>query len=143
MKLNELKPKAKKTKKRIGRGNASGSGTYCGRGCKGQGQRKSGNVRPGFEGGQTPLIMRLPKLKGFNNPNKIIYQIVNLKDLNVFKDGDEVNTETLVKNRVISKKRAPVKILGVGKLEKKLTLKVHKISNTAKEKAVKAGGKVL
>jgi len=143
MQLNNLKPKAKKAKKRVGRGNASGMGTYCGRGCKGQGQRKSSNVRPGFEGGQTPLIMRLPKLKGFKNPGKTIYQIVNLKDLNVFKDGEEVNIETLLKKRLISKKRMPVKILGMGKLEKKLTLKVHKVSDSAKDKVTKAGGKIL
>ena len=144
MKLNSLKPKVKKTRKRVGRGNASGSGTYSGRGCKGQGQRKSGKVRPGFEGGQTPLIMRLPKLKGFKSPNKINYQIVNLKDLNkAFKDGEEVNIETLLNKRLISKKKVHVKILGDGKLEKKLTLKIHKVSNTAKEKVIKAGGKVL
>jgi len=143
MKLSNLKSKVKRARKRVGRGNASGHGTYCGRGCKGQGQRKSSNVRPGFEGGQTPLIMRLPKLKGFKNPGKVIYQIVNLKDLNVFKDGDEVNIETLLKKRLISKKRAPVKVLSIGKLEKKLTLKVHKISATAKDKVIKAGGKVL
>ena len=143
MKLSELKPKVSKTRKRVGRGNASGHGTFCGRGCKGQGQRKSGKVRPGFEGGQTPLIMRLPKLKGFKNPSKIIYQIVNLKDLNVFKDGDEVNIEMLLKKRLISKKMTPVKILGMGDLDKKLTLKVHKVSAVAKEKIIKAGGKVL
>ena len=87
MLLNSIKPikGAKKSKRRVGRGNASGHGTYSGRGCKGQGQRKSGNVRPGFEGGQTPLIMRLPKLKGFKNPNKIDFQIVNVKDLERFK----------------------------------------------------------
>jgi len=145
MQLNNLKPKkgSIKSRRRIGRGNASGHGTYCGRGCKGQGQRKSANVRPGFEGGQTPLIMRLPKLKGFKNINKINYQTVNLKDLNVFKDGDEVNTETLLKKRLISKKRMPVKVLGMGKLEKKLTFKVHKMSTTAKEKVIKVGGKIL
>jgi large subunit ribosomal protein L15 len=143
MKLSEIKPKVKKARKRLGRGNASGHGTYSGRGCKGQGQRKSGNVRPGFEGGQTPLIMRLPKLKGFKSPVKTVYQIVNLKDLNVFNDGDEVNTETLLKKRLISKKEMPVKILGEGELEKKLTFKIHKISASAKKKVVEAGGKVL
>jgi large subunit ribosomal protein L15 len=143
MKLNNLKPKVKKARKRRGRGNASGHGTYSGRGCKGQGQRKSGNVRPGFEGGQTPLIMRLPKLKGFKSPIKTIYQIVNLEDLDVFNDGDEVNTETLLKKRLISIKEMPVKILGMGKLDKKLTFKIHKISKSAKEKIIKAGGKVL
>ncbi|MBU0727286.1 50S ribosomal protein L15 [Patescibacteria group bacterium] len=145
MKLNNLKPKEGSTraKKRIGRGNASGKGTYCGRGCKGQGQRKSGNVRPGFEGGQTPLIMRLPKLKGFNNPNRVFYQVVNVKDLNVFNDGEEVNIETLLGKRLITKKNLPVKLLATGKLEKKLTVKVHKVSTAAKEKIVKAGGKTL
>ncbi|MBU0577594.1 50S ribosomal protein L15 [Patescibacteria group bacterium] len=145
MQLNNIKAKvgATKAKKRIGRGNASGRGTYCGRGCKGQGQRKSSNVRPGFEGGQTPLIMRLPKLKGFKNPNKIAYQVANIRDLNSFNDGDEVNIEALLEKRLISKKNVPVKILGMGKLEKKLTVKIHKISTTAKEKVIKAGGKVI
>ena len=145
MHLNNIKPKvgAAKAKRRVGRGNSSGVGTYCGRGCKGQGQRKSANVRPGFEGGQTSLIMRLPKLKGFKNINKITYQVVNVKDLNRFNDGDEVNVETLLEKRLISKKNVPVKILGMGKLEKKVTLKIHKISSLAKEKVIKAGGKVL
>lgn len=145
MKLNSIKLKsgAKKARKRIGRGNASGTGTYSGRGCKGQGQRKSSNVRPGFEGGQTPLIMRLPKLKGFKNPNKIQYQIVNLKDLAVFKDGEEVNPETLLEKGLVSKKKLPVKVLGVGKVEKKLTVKVQKISASAADKIIKAGGKII
>jgi large subunit ribosomal protein L15 len=143
MKLDSLKPNVSKARKRVGRGNASGHGTFCGRGCKGQGQRKSSNVRPGFEGGQTPLIMRLPKLKGFKSPVKINYQIVNLKDLGVFKDGDEVNIETLLKKRLISKKKAPVKVLGMGQVDKKLTLKVHKVSASAKDKIIRAGGKVL
>jgi len=145
MQLNNLKPRAGATKgkKRIGRGNASGHGTFCGRGCKGQGQRKSGNVRPGFEGGQTPLIMRLPKLRGFKSPVKITYQVVNLGDLSVFNDGDEVNFEALLQKGLIAKKSQPVKILGDGKLEKKLSFKVQKISSSAKKKIVKAGGKVL
>ena len=145
MKLNSIKIKAgaKKTKRRVGRGNASGAGTYCGRGCKGQGQRKSSNVRRGFEGGQTPLILRLPKLKGFNNPNRFEYQIVNVKDFDVFKEGEEVNTETLLAKNLISKKKLPVKILGMGKVEKKLTVKVQKVSDTAREKIVKAGGKII
>ena len=145
MLLNSIKYKggAMKAKKRVGRGNSSGSGTYCGRGCKGQGQRKSGNVRPGFEGGQTPLIMRLPKLKGFKNPNKVKFQIVNVSDLECFKDGDEVNVLTLIEKKLVSKKLEPVKVLGYGKLIKKLTIKVHKISSSAKDKIIKAGGKVL
>ncbi len=145
MKLNAMKPKvgSTKTRKRVGRGNASGSGTYCGRGCKGQGQRKSGNVRPGFEGGQTPLISRLPKLRGFNNPNKVIFQVVNVGSLNDFKDGTEVNIQTLLEKRLVAKKDVPVKVLGNGKLAKKIVLKVQKASKTAKAKVIAAGGKVL
>ena len=108
MKLHSIKSGMNKSKKRIGRGNASGHGTFCGRGCKGQGQRKSGNVRPGFEGGQTPLIMRLPKLKGFRNPNRVEYQILNVNDLEVFKEGEEVNIEALLSKNLISKKNLPL-----------------------------------
>lgn len=145
MKLNSIQSKAGATKsrRRVGRGNASGHGTYSGRGCKGQGQRKSGNVRPGFEGGQTPLISRLPKLRGFKNPNKVVFQVVNVRDLDVFKDGDEVNVLTLQEKRLIRRQAVPVKLLGVGKLTKKLTVKVHKISSSAREKVIAAGGKIL
>lgn len=145
MLLHSIKPKrgSIKAKKRLGRGNASGHGTFSGRGCKGQGQRKSGNVRPGFEGGQTPLIMRLPKLKGFKNPNRIEFQTVNIKDLDRFKDGDEVNLLTLIEKKMIRRKDQPVKLLGHGKLTHKLTIKVHKVSATAKDKILAAGGKVL
>lgn len=145
MKLHQLKPKAGATKKRIrvGRGNGSGKGTYSTRGNKGQGQRKSGNVRPGFEGGQTPLIMRLPKLKGFKSPNKVVFQVVNLHQLNIFNDGEEVNMLTLIEKGLISKGTVPVKVLGMGKLEKKIHLKVHEISKSAKQKVLEAGGKIL
>ncbi len=145
MKLNEMKPKVGSTKarKRVGRGNASGSGTFCGRGCKGQGQRKSANVRPGFEGGQTSLISRLPKLRGFKNPNKVFFQVVNVGSLNDFKDGAEVNIQTLLEKKLVSKKDVPVKVLGNGKLTKKVVLKVQKASRVAKAKVLAAGGKVL
>lgn len=145
MQLHSIKLKAgsRKAKKRVGRGNSSGYGTYSGRGSKGAGQHKGGNLRPGFEGGQTPLIMRLPKLKGFKNPNKIYFQVVNVKDLERFKDGEEVNVLTLLEKKLIRHKDDPVKILGKGKLTKKLTVKIHKISTAAKDKVLKAGGKVL
>jgi large subunit ribosomal protein L15 len=145
MQLNSIKVKtgATKSKKRLGRGNASGHGTYSGRGCKGQGQRKSGNVRPGFEGGQTPLIMRLPKLRGFKSLNKTEFQIINLCQLDVFRNGDEVNPDTLFEKGLISKKAAPVKLLGDGKIEKILTIKVKKVSKSARQKVVAAGGKVI
>ncbi len=145
MQLNSIKSKlgSTKAKRRVGRGNSSGSGTYCGRGCKGQGQRKSSNVRPGFEGGQTPLIMRLPKLKGFKNPNKVEFQIINLSDINRYDDGEEVNVLTLLEKKIICRKNNPVKLLGNGKLTKKLNVKVHKVSVAAKKKVEEAGGKVL
>lgn len=145
MKLNEMKAKvgSLKGKKRVGRGNASGRGTYCGRGCKGQGQRKSANVRPGFEGGQTSLISRLPKLRGFKNPNKIIFQVVNVGSLNIFKDSEEVNIQTLLEKKLITKKDVPVKVLGNGKLTSKIVLKVQKASKAAKDKVIAAGGKIL
>lgn len=145
MKLHSMKPKAGaiKSRRRVGRGNASGHGTYSGRGCKGQGQRKSSNVRPGFEGGQTPLISRLPKLRGFKNPNKVDFQVVNVSQLDVFKDNEEVNIQTLLEKKLISKKDVPVKVLGNGKITKKIVLKVHKASKSAKDKILAAGGKVL
>ncbi len=145
MKLDQMKAKAgaSKSRKRVGRGNASGHGTYSGRGCKGMGQRKSGNVRPGFEGGQTPLISRLPKLRGFKNPNKTSFQVVNVVDLNRFNDGDEVNLQTLLQKRLVSKKDLPVKLLADGKLSKKVVIRLHKVSSAAREKVVAAGGKVL
>ena len=145
MQLNSIKPKSGSTKAklRVGRGNSSGSGTYCGRGCKGQGQRKSSNVRPGFEGGQTPLIMRLPKLKGFKNPNRVEFQIINLSDIECFNEGEEVNALTLLEKKIIRRKNNPIKLLGNGKLSKKLNVKVHKVSVAARKKVEEVGGKVL
>lgn len=145
MQLNSIKIRkgATHSKKRVGRGNASGHGTFCGRGCKGQGQRKSGNVRPGFEGGQTPLIMRLPKLRGFTSHTKVPFQTVNIKNLNCFKDDEEVNILSLFERKLIRRKNQPVKILGDGKLEHKLTVKVHKLSAEAKKKILAAGGKII
>lgn len=144
MQLSSIKVNkgARKSPRRVGRGNASGRGTFCGRGCKGQGQRKSANVRPGFEGGQTPLIMRLPKLKGFKSPAKAVFQIINLKDLNRFKDGDEVSLITLLEKKLVRKKTMPVKILGYGNIKKKLTVKVQKVSKSAKKKIAEAGGSI-
>ena len=145
MKLNAIKPSkgSIKARKRVGRGNGSGHGTYSGRGCKGMGQRKSGNVRPGFEGGQTPLISRLPKLRGFKNPNKAYFQVINLSDLNRFNDGGEVNLQTLLEKRLVSKKDIPVKLLGNGKLTKKVNVRVQKASTTARNKVLEVGGKML
>ena len=145
MKLHSIKVKkgATHASLRRGRGNGSGHGTFCGRGCKGQGQRQGGNVRPGFEGGQTPLVRRMPKLRGFKNVNRISFQVVNVADLNQFENGDEVNPLSLFQKKLIRRPSMPVKVLGDGNLEKKLTVKVQKISASAKDKIAKAGGKVI
>lgn len=145
MHLHSIQPKrgSVKSKKRLGRGNASGHGTYSGRGCKGQGQHGNKNPHPGFEGGQTPLARRLPKLGGFKNPFKIHYQVVNLEALNGFDDGAEVTPESLLQQGLIRKSRAPVKVLGEGKLDKKLIFKLQAYSRTAKDRILAAGGKIL
>ncbi len=143
MKLHCLpKNKSFKKKIRLGRGNGSGKGTYSGRGCKGQGQRKSSNVRAGFEGGQTPLIKRIPKLKGFKNFNKTSYQVVNLGTINK-SDISDVNLSILHEKGLISKKNIPVKILSFGDLTKKIKFDKNLLfSKTAKEKIFKSGSEI-
>ncbi|MGV3487000.1 MAG: 50S ribosomal protein L15 [Tuberibacillus sp.] len=142
MKLHELKPAegSRHSRKRVGRGYGSGLGKTSGRGQKGQKARSGGGVRPGFEGGQMPLIQRLPK-RGFKNPTRKEYTIVNLETLNRFSEGTEVTPELLLAERVISKLNDGVKILGNGKLEHKLTVKAHKFSDSAKQAIEAAGGK--
>ncbi len=142
MKLHELKANegARKTKNRVGRGMSSGSGKTSGRGQKGQKARSGGGVRPGFEGGQTPLFQRLPK-RGFTNINRKEYAIVNLEKLNQFEEGTEVTPELLLEKGIVSKLKSGVKVLGNGTIEKKLTVKAHKFSEKAKEAIEAAGGK--
>ena len=142
MKLEELKPAAGSThrKKIIGRGIGSGTGKTSGKGHKGQKARSGGGVRPGFEGGQMPLYRRLPK-RGFYNVFAKKYVSVNVDVLDRFNDGDEVTAETLLEKNIISKKLDGVKLLGRGEVTKKLTVKVAKLSASAKEKIEKAGGK--
>ncbi|MGN8647815.1 50S ribosomal protein L15 [Gracilibacillus sp. HCP3S3_G5_1] len=140
MKLHELKPaQAKKERNRVGRGMSSGNGKTSGRGHKGQKARSGGGVRPGFEGGQMPLFQRLPK-RGFTNINRKEFAIVNLETLNNFDEGTEVTPELLLESGTISKVKSGVKILGNGKLEKKLTVKAHKFSASAKDAIEAAGG---
>ena len=124
----------------MGRGIGSGKGKTSGRGQKGQNARSGGGVRLGFEGGQTPLFRRLPK-RGFTNINRKEYAIVNLDALNRFEDGTEVTPELLLETGVISRLKSGVKILGKGQIEKKLTVKAHKFSSSAKEAIEAAGGK--
>lgn len=142
MKLHELKPSegSRRERNRVGRGIGSGNGKTSGRGHKGQNARSGGGVRPGFEGGQNPLHKRLPK-RGFTNPNRKEYAIVNLEQLNRFEDGTEVTPELLLETGVVSKLRDGIKVLGEGKLESKVTVKAHKFSSSAKEAIEAAGGK--
>ncbi|WP_208585773.1 50S ribosomal protein L15 [Gracilibacillus suaedae] len=140
MKLHELKPsQAKKQRNRVGRGMSSGNGKTSGRGHKGQKARSGGGVRPGFEGGQMPLFQRIPK-RGFTNINRKDFAIVNLETLNNFDEGTEVTPELLLETGTISKVKSGVKILGNGTLEKKLTVKAHKFSASAKDAIEAAGG---
>ncbi|MRG88035.1 50S ribosomal protein L15 [Salinibacillus xinjiangensis] len=141
MKLHELKPEkgTRKTRNRVGRGMSSGNGKTSGRGHKGQKARSGGGVRPGFEGGQMPLFQRLPK-RGFTNIHRKEYAIINLETLNRFEDGTEVTPELLLETGAVSKLKTGVKVLGKGNLEKKLTVKAHKFSASAKEAIEAAGG---
>lgn len=140
MELHTLSKVIPKTRIRLGRGNGS-KGTFCGRGCKGQGQRKSGNVRPGFEGGQTPLYKRLPKLKGFKNNRKEIAQVVNVGQLEQFKSGEKITDTLLFEKGLIRNQTKAIKILGRGELSKKLNIDDSiEVSKSARVKIEKAAG---
>lgn len=143
MKLHELKytEGARRNSKRIGRGHGSGWGKTAGKGSKGQNARSGGGVTLGFEGGQTPIWRRLPK-RGFTNFTRKEFSIVNIELLNRFEDGTEVTPELLKQAGLVRKELDGVKILGVGELEKKLTVKANKFSKSAVEAIEKAGGKV-
>lgn len=145
MQLHDLRPAPGSTKKRkrVGRGNASGHGTTSGRGDKGQKSRAGGGKGPGFEGGQNPLAMRLPKLPGFKNRWRQEYEIVNVGRLEgLFAKGDVVDGDALKAKGVIKSADAPVKVLGDGDLAKALTIRVAKVSGSARTKIEAAGGKV-
>ena len=145
MQLNDLRPAEGSTKnrKRIGRGSSSGHGTTAGRGTKGQLSRSGGGKGAGFEGGQQPLAMRLPKLPGFRNINRVEYAPVNVSRLDaVFADGDVVDGASLVEKGIIKSDYIPVKVLGDGEITKALTVRVDKVSASAKAKIEAAGGKV-
>lgn len=142
MKIQTLAPAAgeKTAPKRLGRGIGSGLGKTSGKGHKGQWARSGGGVRPGFEGGQMPLIRRLPK-RGFYNYFKKAYTVINVGDLEVFENGATVNAEILLDAGIISKIEAyGLKILGDGNLTKKLTVQASKFSGSAQDKIQKAGG---
>ncbi len=142
MKLHELKPApgSRHTRKRLGRGIGSGLGKTSGRGHKGQNARAGGGVRPGFEGGQTPLFRRLPK-RGFRNaPFKKEWSIVNLKELERFEGGTVVTLKVLKDAGIVKAVRDGVKVLASGELSVALTVQAHAFSSAAKEKIEAAGG---
>ena len=141
MRIHTIQPAvgAVKSDKRLGRGIGSGLGKTSGKGHKGQWARSGGGVRPGFEGGQTPLARRLPK-RGFNNKFAVKYDIVNLDALNVFEEGTVVTPELLAELRIVTNKNNGVKVLGNGQLTKKLTVKADKFSASAKAAIEAAGG---
>lgn len=138
--LHQLKPSknSKKNRKRVGRGNGSGTGTFSGRGSKGQKQR--GSVPFLFEGGQLPLIKRLPHMRGFTNIFRVENTPVNLSILEEFRAGSDVTIDKLVKAGVVRKKNGRVKVLGDGELTKKLNVSAHAFSKSAIEKIEAAGG---
>ena len=141
MKLNELKATegARSTKERIGRGLGSGNGKTSGKGQKGQNSRSGGGVAIGFEGGQTPFFKRMPK-RGFTNFTRKEYAIVNVEDLNKFEDGVTVDFAAVKAAGLVKKELDGLKVLGNGKLEKKLTVKAAKFSASAKKAIEEAGG---
>ena len=144
MKINELSPAPGAThrRKRVARGYGSGHGAYSGRGCKGQ-KSRAGNrkMRPGFEGGQLPLIKRLPQKRGFNNIFRIEYDIVDIGQLNIFEPGSEVTPDKLVEIG-LAKARRPIKVLADGELTRPLTVKANRFSAAARTKIEAIGGKV-
>lgn len=144
MRLDTLKPNPGSTKrrKRLGRGLGSGHGVTAGRGSKGQRARSGGSKGPHFEGGQNPFYLRVPRYPGFKNPFKKVYAEVNLDKLNLFPDKSVVDREALIAKNLIKKNEKLVKILGRGKLERKLTVKAHAFSKKAVEQITNKGGEV-
>ena len=143
MRLNDLSPAAGSVKeaKRKGRGIGTGNGKTGGRGHKGQNARSGGGVRPGFEGGQMPLHLRLPK-RGFTNIFGTRYAVVNVSDLNRFEDGAVVGVDEMIESGLVTKVFDGVKVLGNGELDKKLTVKATAFSESAQEKIQAKGGNV-
>ena len=143
MKLHDMRPAEGSTtaEKRLARGVGSGLGKTSGKGHKGAKARSGGGKRPGFEGGQMPLTMRLPK-RGFTNKWRVEYATVNVERLNIFEDGAVVTPVELVESGILKNVQDGVKILGNGEITRKLTVKATKFTQTAKEKIEAAGGKV-
>ncbi|MFZ1803518.1 MAG: 50S ribosomal protein L15 [Nitrospira sp. CG24B] len=143
MKLHDLAPAkgAKKRRKRIGRGPGSGHGKTATKGHKGIQARSGGGKRPGFEGGQMPLVRRLPKF-GFTNPSRTEYSIVNIKSFEQWVGNETVTPQAMVDAGLVKRKKLPIKILGNGELKKALVVQAHKFSKSAESKIQAAGGRV-
>jgi large subunit ribosomal protein L15 len=134
-------PGARKDRKRVGRGDGS-KGSYSGKGCKGQKARSGFRMKPGFEGGQLPIIKRLPTQRGFTNIFKIDYEVINVGQLSIFEAGTEIDVVKLVEAGLIKNGTKPVKILGEGEIDRAVTIKAEKFSAGARAKIEAAGGKV-
>jgi large subunit ribosomal protein L15 len=145
VKQNNISPAtgSKRASKRVGRGDSSGHGSYSGRGCKGQ-KVRAGNrkFRPGFEGGQLPLIKRLPRKRGFTNIFRTEYSTVKISQLSKFESGSEITPEKLIEAGIIKSKSKPIKVLADGDINHPITVKANKFSASAKAKIEAAGGKV-
>jgi large subunit ribosomal protein L15 len=133
---------ARKRRKRVGRGDAAGQGSYAGRGMKGQKSRSGPGPRPGFEGGQLPMIKALPMKRGFTNIFKTYYALVKLDTLDQFNAGERITPELLRERGYLRDRKKPIKILGDGQLSKSVTVAAHKFTRSAREKIEAAGGKV-
>jgi large subunit ribosomal protein L15 len=144
MKLHDLQPAPGSTKERnrVGRGISGGQGKTAGKGTKGQNARSGGGKRQYFEGGQLPLVRRLPFLRGFTNLWRVEYEPVNVERLNSFKKGSDITPETLAAAGIVKSPKSLVKVLGNGEIDRALNVKVHKFSSAAREKILAAGGTV-
>ena len=144
MRQHELRPPkgAKRARKRIGRGNGSGHGTYSGKGLKGQKARSGGGVRPGFEGGQNPLTKALPRMRGFTNIFRKEFSIVNLDRLARLPANSEVTPQIMMDRGLLKDLKKPVKILGRGEVNVALVVQAHSFSGSARQKIAAAGGSI-
>lgn len=143
MRLQDASPKSgsRRRRRRVGRGISAGQGASCGFGMRGQKSRSGSGTRPGFEGGQLPLYRRIPKLKHFPIVNQSNYTIVNVGQLSDLKDGSTVTLESLIESGVLTSNDGPLKVLGDGSLDKKLTVVASAFTNSAREKIEAVGGK--
>ena len=144
MDLSQLRPPkgAKRERKRVGRGNASGTGTYAGKGMKGANARSGPGPYPGFEGGQLPLVRRMARKGGFTNPNRVRYEEVKLSDLKKFDDA-EIGPELLIAAGIVKRPQRPIKVLSNGTVTRALTVRAHAFTAAAREKIEAAGGRAV